>query len=72
MGDAFRAGFVAGMAWEADLERCAQIGSTLAAYVIETVGTQEYSFTAEEFTARLADSFGAEAGAEVAGYLTGS
>lgn len=69
VGDAFRAGFVAGMAWGADHERSAQIGATLAAYVIETVGTQEYAFTHEEFSARLGAAFGTDAGAEVAGYL---
>ena len=42
VGDAFRAGFLAGLAWELSHERCAQIGSLLATYVIETVGTQEY------------------------------
>ncbi|MFN8125855.1 MAG: carbohydrate kinase family protein [Candidatus Nanopelagicales bacterium] len=70
VGDAFRAGFVAGLAWELDLERCAQIGATLAAYVIETIGTQEYEFTADEFTTRLADTFGPDAGAEVRARLT--
>lgn len=72
VGDAFRAGFVTGMSWGVDFERCAQIGATLAAYVIETVGTQEYTFTPVEFSDRLAAAFGAEAGAEVAGYLTGT
>ena len=71
VGDAFRAGFVAGLAWGVDYERCAQLGATLAAYVIETVGTQEYSFTTQEFADRLADAFGAEAGAEVTRHLAG-
>ena len=33
----------------------------LAAYVVETVGTQEYTFTAEQFLARLEASYGGEA-----------
>ena len=33
----------------------------LAAYVVETVGTQEYSFTAAQFLARVEASYGAEA-----------
>ena len=37
------------------LERAAQVGCVLAAYVVETVGTQEYTFTAEQFLARLDD-----------------
>lgn len=69
VGDAFRAGFVAGMAWGLGDERCAQIGATLAAYVIETVGTQEYTFTAGEFAARLGAAYGSGAAAEVAGRL---
>lgn len=70
VGDAFRAGFVAGMAWGVGDERCAQIGSTLAAYVIETVGTQEYEFTPAEFTQRLAAAYGSAAGDDVAAHLT--
>ena len=31
----------------------------LAAYVVETVGTQEYDFTPGEFVARLEKSYGA-------------
>ena len=46
VGDAFRAGFLAALAWGLGLERAAQVGCVLAAYVVETVGTQEYSFTA--------------------------
>ncbi len=66
VGDAFRAGFLAGLAWDLGLERSAQIGCVLAAYVVETVGTQEYSFTARQFTARLARQYGEAAAADVA------
>ncbi len=69
VGDAFRAGYLAGMWWGVTPERCAQVGATLAAYVIETVGPQEYSFTHAAFAERLGDAFGAEAGREVAGHL---
>ena len=31
------------------LECAAQVGCVLAAYVVERIGTQEYSFTPEEF-----------------------
>lgn len=65
VGDAFRAGFLAGLAWDLGLERSAQIGCVLAAYVVETVGTQEYTFTAHQFTTRLAGEYGEEAAAEV-------
>ena len=66
VGDAFRAGFLAGLAWELSHERCAQIGSLLATYVIETVGTQEYDLAQQHFLARFADTYGADAADEVA------
>lgn len=71
VGDAFRAGFLAATAWGLTLERAAQVGCVLAAYVVETVGTQEYSFTAAEFVARLNHSYGEDAGAEVEPHLKG-
>ncbi|WP_242419849.1 carbohydrate kinase family protein, partial [Frankia sp. CpI1-P] len=43
VGDAFRAGFFAGLSWELPLERSAQVGCLLATLVLETVGTQEYT-----------------------------
>lgn len=61
VGDAFRAGFLAALAWDLGLEAAAQVGCVLAAYVVETVGTQEYTFTPAEFLARVADSYGADA-----------
>ncbi|MBB6626446.1 carbohydrate kinase family protein [Nocardioides sp. KIGAM211] len=69
VGDAFRAGFLAGLSWDVGLERSAQVGCVLAAYVVETVGTQEYAFTAEQFLARLEESYGAPAAADVAAHL---
>jgi adenosine kinase len=67
VGDAFRAGFLAGLAWGLTYERCAQIGSLLATYVIETVGTQEYDLAQRHFLARFAQTYGEDAAAEVAG-----
>lgn len=64
-GDAFRAGFLTGRAWGFGLERSAQIGSLLATYVVETVGTQEYTFTPQSFLARFAKAYGDEAAREV-------
>ena len=69
VGDAFRAGFLAGLAWELSHERCAQIGSLLATYVIETVGTQEYDLAQAHFLRRFSDTYGADAAAEVAGLI---
>lgn len=69
VGDAFRGGFLAGLAWGFDHERSAQVGCVLAAYAVETVGTQEYTFTRREFVDRVAAAYGEEAGADVARHL---
>jgi adenosine kinase len=66
VGDAFRAGFLAGLDWGFGHERSAQLGCVLAAYVVETVGTQEYTFTHPEFVERVRGSYGDEAADEVA------
>lgn len=71
VGDAFRAGFLGATTWGVGHERAAQVGCVLAAYVVETVGTQEYSFTAAQFLARLEESYGESATAEVAPHLAG-
>ncbi len=69
VGDSFRSGFIAGLAWGLSHERCAQLGSLIATYVIETMGTQEYRFTSTEFVARFQAAYGAEAAAEIAPHL---
>ncbi|GGN29807.1 adenosine kinase [Actinoplanes campanulatus] len=69
VGDGFRAGFFAGVSWGLGLERSAQVGSLVAALVLETVGTQEYDIKAPEFTKRFASAYGDEAAAEVAPLL---
>jgi adenosine kinase len=70
VGDAFRAGFLSGLSWGLEPKFCAEVGSTLAAYVIETVGPQEYRFTPEHFLQRLEQTYGEEAAAAVAPHLT--
>ena len=69
VGDAFRAGFLAGLAWGVSHERCAQVGSLLATYVIETVGTQEYELAQQHFLARIAHTYGDDAAADIAPHL---
>lgn len=69
VGDSFRAGFVAGLAWGLSHERCAQLGSMIATYVIETTGTQEYRFTSAEFLARFQEAYGVSAAAEIEPHL---
>lgn len=61
VGDAFRAGFLAAQAWGLGLERSAQVGTLLATYVLETVGTQEYTLSREPFLTRLEQTYGAAA-----------
>jgi adenosine kinase len=69
VGDAFRAGFLAALAWGVGLDRAAQVGCVLAAYVVETVGTQEYDFEHGDFVGRVRDSYGDAAADEVARHL---
>ena len=68
-GDAFRAGFVAGLMRGHELEVCGRMGSTTSAYVVEQSGTQSHAYTGEEFERRYAENFGplpAAAGERVA------
>ena len=69
VGDSFRSGFIAGLAWGLNHERCAQLGSLIATYVIETMGTQEYRFTGEEFVARFEQAYGKSAASEIAAHI---
>lgn len=64
VGDSFRAGFLAAIEAGTNLERAAQVGCTLAASVVETTGTQEYSLTADAFTKRFAVTYGEDAAAD--------
>ena len=70
VGDAFRAGFLAALEWGLSHERAAEVGCVLAAYVVETVGTQEYSFSPSEFVKRIEDSYGVDAAVDIAPHLT--
>jgi adenosine kinase len=72
VGDAFRSGFLAALEWRLSHERAAQVGCVLAAYVVEQVGTQEYTFTPEQFMARLVGAYGDAAADEVRPHLVGS
>ncbi len=69
VGDAFRAGFFTGLVAGLRHERCAQVGSVLAAYVLETVGTQEYHLTTSGFLARVAGAYGDEAADEIGPHI---
>ncbi|QGY41057.1 carbohydrate kinase family protein [Pseudodesulfovibrio cashew] len=57
-GDAFRSGLLKGLAMGKTVADSCKLGSVCAAYAVEKSGTQEHSFTLEEFTARYEASFG--------------
>jgi adenosine kinase len=71
VGDGFRAGFLAASSWGLSLERAAQVGATVATHVLETVGTQEYDPSSDEFAARLGGVYGSAAADEVRRHLPG-
>ena len=70
VGDAFRGGLLTARGWGLSWERAAEVGSLLATMVLETVGTQEYTVVKDDFTARLAESYGDDCAAEVLPHLT--
>jgi adenosine kinase len=65
VGDAFRGGLLAGLTRGLGWERAAQLGCTIAAYVVETVGTQEYTATRDEMLTRLGATYGDAAEKEI-------
>ena len=69
VGDGFRAGFLAGLTAGLPLERSAQLGSYIAVLVLETIGTQEWTFDRDEALFRIGGAFGKDAAAEIAGIL---
>jgi adenosine kinase len=72
VGDACRAGFLAGLRSGLGARRSAEIGSTLASFVLESVGTQEYTFTAEDFASRVAWTYGADSATDIRAFLAAS
>ncbi|WP_406004751.1 carbohydrate kinase family protein [Streptomyces sp. NBC_00637] len=60
-GDAFRSGFLAGLARQWPPQQAARLGCALAATALETVGTQEYQLLPADLTARIARTYGADA-----------
>jgi adenosine kinase len=58
VGDAFRGGFMKGLAVGASLEVCARLGSVAATYALEHLGGTSHAYSMAEFTARYNDHFG--------------
>jgi adenosine kinase len=58
VGDAFRGGFMKGLAMGAPYRVCAQLGSVAATYALEHLGGTAHAYTWSEFTERYAKHFG--------------
>lgn len=57
VGDAFRGGFLAGYSHGFDWKLCGEIGSLSAVYCLEQRGTQNHSYTREDFVQRFRKHF---------------
>ena len=69
VGDAFRAGFLTGRSAGLSLERSAQLGSLVAVLVLESEGTQRWTWDHELAATRLAGAYGQDAAAEITAVL---
>jgi adenosine kinase len=69
VGDAFRAGFLAGTEQGLSLERSAQLGSLIAVEALESHGGQQWTWDRAAGVERLRDAYGPEAAAEIAAIL---
>jgi adenosine kinase len=58
VGDAFRGGFMKGLATGADFETCGRLGSVAATYALEHLGGLNHAYSYEEFAARYEEHFG--------------
>ena len=58
VGDAFRSGFMKGLAHGAEHDVCARLGAVAATYALEHLGGQSHAFTWEEFSERYESHFG--------------
>jgi adenosine kinase len=56
-GDSYRGGLISGLAQGKEMTDCALMGSVCASFAVENYGTQEYTFTLDEFKARLNDCY---------------
>jgi adenosine kinase len=59
VGDAYRGGFMKGLATGADPIVCARLGSVAATYALEHLGGQSHAYTFDEFRERYEQHFGA-------------
>ena len=61
VGDAFRGGFLKGIAHGADYVTSAKLGAVAAAYALEHLGGQSHAYTWPEFRERFDQSYGPDA-----------
>jgi adenosine kinase len=54
-GDAYRGGLISGLTRGMDIKESAILGSVCASFAVECYGTQEYSFSKEDFQKRLGE-----------------
>ncbi len=59
VGDAYRGGFMKGLANGADWQTCGRLGSVAATYALEHVGGMSHTYTWHAFKARYEANFGA-------------
>ena len=64
VGDAFRGGFLKGMARGGDAVVSARLGAVAAAYALEHLGGQSHAYTLTEFLERFSASYGPHEGLE--------
>ena len=57
-GDAFRGGLIKGILQGETMERSVQMGAVCGHYAVQSQGTQEYSFTIDEYQAMLERHYG--------------
>lgn len=69
VGDGFRAGFLVAHRAGASVERAAQLGSLVAVLVLETTGTQEWTFVRDDALKRLGAAYGSAAAEEIGALL---
>jgi adenosine kinase len=69
-GDAYRAGFLAAIAWGLGLERAGQLGNLMAVHALEAVGPQDYELKPAPLLERCTAVYGSEAAQDLAGHYS--
>ncbi|AKL70819.1 MULTISPECIES: carbohydrate kinase family protein [Streptomyces] len=69
VGDAFRSGFLAAVAWGLDYEQAARLGCALATVVLQVVGTQTYKLAPADLLMSIEQTYGTDAARAFAPHL---